>query len=134
MTIEDFKILIENTLSNQEEIFNIFQDEKTLLVSTDESNFFINILESKNMFANNNEDSNYITEYMSAHSKEEFIKDLRNKSAVNSGFLFYFLMLLKLEEMNIIDNNLLYHIINNIIYHEHVFNEFFDKILSYFGK
>ena len=132
MTLADFQTLISNTLSNQEEIIHILNSDTSLLVNcTDGSNFFINILESKQTFIHDDYAEKYVNEYMTTHSKEDFAQDILNLASHHSVFLLYFMIFTKLEEMGVIDRGLLYHLIDNIIHYENEIDEFTARLMSH---
>lgn len=134
MTTKDFQILIINILSHKKEILHIFESNDSLLVTcNDESSFFVNILESKHTFIHDESDAEFINQYMETHSEEEFARDILNMAATRPGFFFYFTAFSKLEEMEIIDSGLLYHIMDSIIYYEREFDEFIIKTLWQYG-
>lgn len=134
MTIKDFQIIVINTLSHQKEIFHIFSSNNSLLLTcNDKSSFYVNIFESKHTFIHNESDAEFINQYMETHSEEEFVRDILNMAVTSPGFFFYFTAFSKLEEMEIIDSALLYHIMDSIIYYEREFDEFIVKTLRQYG-
>ena len=87
MTPDDFQILISDTLSNQKEICHILSSNGSLLVScTDESNFYINILESKRTFIHDDRKESSIEKYITPHSDKDFAKDILSLTTCHPGF------------------------------------------------
>lgn len=131
MTLHDFQKLISTILSNQEEICHILPSDNSLLVSCDdESSFYINILESKRTFIHDDKKNHYIEEYMATHSDEDFAKDMLDLAACHPVFLLYFFIFTKLNELGIIDDNLLFHLNDSIIYHENELDAFTTALLD----
>lgn len=132
MTLTSFQTLIYTILSQQKEIIHVLNSDGSLLVSCDDgSNFFINVLESRRTFIHEDCNEETICEYLSAHTKEDFTQDILNLASSHPSFFMYFLIFTRLEEMRIIDRGLLYHIIDNIIFHENELDEFMAKLISH---
>lgn len=133
MTQKDFQTLISSVLSGQKEICNIFNSEKTLLVNcADESSFLINILESKLTFIHDEEKEKFVNEYLSNHTDEDFAADILDMVITHPSFFMYFMLFSKLEEMEIIDRGLFYHLCDCIIDSENELDRFLTKVLVHF--
>lgn len=129
MTIEDFQGLVSNLLSKQKEIIHILNSDTSLLVSCEnDSCFYVNILESKQAFVHDSHEEKWKEEYISTHSKEDFTNDILYMSVRHPGFFIYFLMLSKLQEMQIIDSGLFFHIMDSVVCYEHEIDNFISKI------
>lgn len=129
MTVKDFQGLISNVLSKQKEIIHILDSDTSLLVSCEnDSCFYVNILESKQAFIHDSHEEKRKDEYLSTHSKEDFAEDILKLSVCHPGFFIYFLMLSKLQEMQIIDNGLFFHIMDCIVCDEHEIDNFISRI------
>lgn len=131
MTSKDFQLLFANALSTQENICHILNSDNSLLIScTDKSDFFINILESKQKFARDDRQEKFANEYLATHSDEEFAQDILSLTSSHPGFFLYFMVFMKLKEMGIIDNFLFDHLNTSIVYYEDELNAFIAKIFS----
>ncbi len=70
MTVTDFQSLVSNALLKQKEIIHILDSDTSLLVSCENNScFYVNILESKQVFIHDNHEENWKQEYLSTHSK-----------------------------------------------------------------
>lgn len=135
MTLDDFQILITDTLSNQKEICHILSSNGSLLVScTNESNFYINILESKRTFIHDDRKESSIEKYITTHSDKDFAKDILSLTTCHPGFFLYFLIFSKLKELGVIDNSLFYHLNDSIIHYENELNAFTIELLNRLNK
>lgn len=135
MTLKDFQILISNTLSSQKEICHLLVSNNSLLVScTDKSDFYINILESKRTFIHNDQKENYVEKYIATHSDKDFANDILNLATCHPGFFLYFLLFMKLKELEVIDNSLFYHLNDSIIHYESELNTFTIELLNRLNK
>ncbi len=91
MTLENFRRLLARALYNQNEICHILNSNNSLLVScNDDSNFYINILESKRTFIHDDYEAKYTNEYLATHTDENFAEDILNMAACHHAFLLYF--------------------------------------------
>lgn len=133
MDINAFCALLAESLTNKKKITNILESDNSILVAcNDGSNFFINILESKRTFIHEREERKLIEEYVAVHSKEDFAGTILEMIQEEPGFIFYFMIIQKLEEMNIIDTGLFFHIMDNIIWNTKELDEFLNKLLNRF--
>lgn len=133
MTQKDFQTLICDALSEQKEICNILNSEKSILVScADESSFLINILESKLTFIHDEQEEKFESEYLASHSDEDFAADILDMAVTHLSFFLYFMVFSKLEEMDIIDRGLFYHLCDCIIDSENELDQFLIKVLAHF--
>ena len=122
MTLEHFRRLLACALYNQIEICHILNSNNSLLVSCDDnSNFYINILESKRTFIHDDYATEYTNEYLATHTDKNFAEDILNMATCHHGFLLFFMIFAKLEEMGIIDRGLFYHLNDSIVHHEDEF-------------
>ncbi len=132
MTLERFRRLLACALYKQSEICHILNSNNSLLVSCDdESNFYINILESKRTFTHDDYEAKYTNEYLATHTDENFAEDILSMAGCHHGFLLYFMIFAKLEEMGIIDRGLFYHLNDSIVYHEDELSLFIVKLLAH---
>lgn len=130
MTLENFRKLLACALYNQSEICHILNSNNSLLVSCDDdSNFYINILESKRTFIH--DDEKYTSEYFATHTDENFAEDVLSMAVCHSGFLLYFMIFAKLEEMGIIDRGLFYHLNDSVVHNEDELSLFIIKLLAH---
>ena len=133
MTTEIFRTILTTSLSTQKEIISILDSNKSLLIScNDESSFYINIIESKQMLIHNNIEEAYIKEYMSTHSKKDFAKDILNMAKSHPSFFLFFMIFSKFEELQIIDYALFYHLLDCIIHYEPELDSFVAEILHHY--
>lgn len=131
MTLNELQKLIGSTLSNQKEICHVLPSDSSLFVNcTDGSNFYINILESKRKFIHDEQKERYIKEYIATHSDEDFAKDILDLAASHPGFLLYFFIFTKLNELGIIDDLLLFHLNDSIVCYEDEINAFTTALLD----
>lgn len=134
MTIKELKKQIIDALTSQNIIINISESGNSLLVNyNDESNFLLNILESKFTFIHNASEDEDIKKYILTHSKKEFAEDILSIAKKHPAFFIYFMLFTKLEEKGVIDISLFYHIVDNIVYYEQEFEEFMIRILCYYN-
>lgn len=132
MTLKFFQTLTANALNNQNEIICVLNSENSLLVScTDGSNFFINILESKQTFIHDNQTEKYALEYYASHSVEDFRKIVLDLGTSHPGFFLYFLIFTKLEELGIIDEALFFHLNDCIAHYEKEVDAFTIELLKH---
>lgn len=132
MTLDDFQRLLTRALYDQSEICHILNSNNSLLVSCDdESNFYINILESKWTFIHDDYEEAHAKEYLATHSDEDFAEDILNMSTCHPGFFLYFMIFSKLEEMGIIDRGLFYHLIDSIVHYEDELSQFIVELLAH---
>lgn len=132
MTSSDFQLLLSNTLSNQNEIDHILNSDNSLLVScTDKSNFLLNILESKRTFIHDDHEEKFANEYIATHSAEDFWEAVLELKNSHPGFLLYFLIFAKLEELGIIDSGLFFHLNDSIVYYEKELDTFTIELLRH---
>lgn len=96
---------------------------------TDESNFFINILESKRTFIHDHPEENYAMNDYSSHSAEDFRDNVLDLRTYHPGFFPYFLIFTKLEEPGIIDSSLFFHLNDSIVHYEKELDVFAIKSL-----
>lgn len=131
MTPENFQKLLTNALSYQDKVCHILNSDTSLLVScTDESNFFINILESKRTFIHDNQEEKYAMDYYSSHSVEDFRDAVLDLRTYHPGFFLYFLIFTKLEELGIIDSGLFFHLNDSIVHYEKELDVFTIELLK----
>lgn len=133
MTQKDFHTLICGALSRQKEIANIFNSEKSILCScVDESSFLVNILESKLTFIHDEEEEKFASEYLARHTDEDFAADILDMVTTHPSFFLYFMIFSKLEEMDIIDRGIFYHLCDSVIDSENELDQFLIKVLAHF--
>lgn len=133
MDIKSFCVLLTESLKNKKRITHILESDNSILVAcNDGSNFFINIMESKRTFIHEHEERQFIEEYVAIHSKEDFAENILEMIQKEPGFVFYFMIIQKLEEMNIIDTCLFFHIMDNIIWNTKELDEYLNKLLNRF--
>ena len=132
MTLDNFQKLLNHALSQQDKIRHILNSDTSLLVScTDESNFFINILESKRTFIHDGQEEKHADEYLTTHSDEDFAQDILDLTTTHPGFFLYFMIFTKLEELGIIDSGLFFHLNDSIIYHDKELDTFTLELLKH---
>ncbi|MDE6846969.1 MAG: hypothetical protein K2J99_14570 [Lachnospiraceae bacterium] len=132
MTLDDFQRLLTCALYDQNEICHILNSNGSLLVSCDdESNFYINILESKWTFIHNDCEEKYAREYLATHTDEDFAEDILSMTTCHLGFFLYFMIFTKLEEMGIIDRGLFYHLNDSIVHYEDELSLFIAELLAH---
>ena len=132
MTLYNFQRLLTDALYNQGEICHILNSNNSLLVSCDdESNFYVNILESKWTFIHDDYREKYVYEYLATHSKENFSEDILSMAVCHPGFFLYFMIFTKLEEMGIIDRGLFYHLNDSIVHYEDELSIFIVELLAH---
>ena len=132
MTLESLRRLLACALHNQREICHILNSNNSLLVScNDDSNFYINILESKRTFIHDDYETKYTNEYLATHTDENFAEDILSMAARHHGFLLYFMIFAKLEEMGIIDRGLFYHLNDSVVHYEDELSLFIVKLLAH---
>lgn len=131
MKMEDFRRILCDALNNGKMIIHVLESDNSILVAcNDQSNFFINIIESKRTFIHDNKMNEFTEEYLSTHTDEEFAKDILGMVIKYPEFFCYFMIFNKLEEMHIIDTGLFYHIMDSIIGNKEEFDEFIGKLLN----
>ncbi len=131
MTLYNFSLLINNALANQAEICQIINSNSSLLVKcTDKSGFFINLLESKQVFIHNDPIEENTHTYKTTHSKEDFAKDVFDMATYHPGFFLYFIVFQKLKELGIIDQGLFYHLTDSIIHYENELDGFTIDLIN----
>lgn len=134
MTLADIQLLVFNTLSTHPQISHILNSDHSLIVNcTDNSNFYINILESKRTFIHDSQEEKIVDEYFATHSDIDFAKDILGLTSTHPGFFFYFMIFMKLEEMGIIDKALFYHLNDNIVYYENELSAYIVELLGHFN-
>lgn len=132
MSPDNFQKLLTQTLSHQEKVCHILNSGTSLLVScTDESNFFINILESKQTFIHADQEAKNAIDYHSSHSIEDFRNAVSYLETSHPGFFLYFLIFSKLEELGIIDRALFFHLNDSIIHYEEELDSFTLELLRH---
>ncbi len=131
MTLDNFQRLLTCALYNQNEITHILNSYNSLLVSCDdESNFYINILESKWTFIHDDNEERYAREYLATHTDENFAEDILNMASGHPAFFICFMLFTKLEEMRIIDRGLFYHLNDSIVHYEDELSLFIAELLA----
>lgn len=133
MEIKDFCSLVIDALTDEKKILHMLESDNSILVTcNDESDFYINILESKRTYIHDREGNEFIKEYITVHDKEDFAKSILGMVKEQPGFFCYFMILHKLEEMKIINTALFYHIMDNIAWNTQELNEFISRLISCF--
>ncbi len=132
MTLESLRRLLACALHNQREICHILNSNNSLLVScNDDSNFYINILESKRTFIHDDCETKYTNEHLATHTDGNFAEDILSMAACHHGFLLYFMIFAKLEELGIIDRGLFYHLNDSVVHYEDELSLFIVKLLAH---
>lgn len=133
MTLKNFQEHLVENLIKSEQILHILKSDNSILINCiDESNFLINIIESKFTFLHNNTDDEKTEAYILEHTKNNFAQDLLLTVQDHPAFFFYFMIFSKLEEKKILDAGMLYHILDCVIYYEKDLNEFLIRLLAHY--
>lgn len=134
MTLKEFQKEIVNILLDHEIIENIYAGDTSVLINcTDESCFLVNILKSKFTYIHSNMDNNIFDKYIKTHTDEEFAKDVLSTIKAHPAFFFCFMLLKKIEELEIIDQGLFLHIMDQIAFREQEMEEFVINLLSHYN-
>lgn len=134
MDIKKLKKLIADALSDYDDICSILNSDSSLLISSiDGSNFLVNILESKRTLIHRDREEKAVQEYLTTHLEEDFAKDILNMVNEHPGFFVCFMLFTKLEEMEIIDRGLFYHLNDSVVRYEDEVSLFIAELLGHFS-
>lgn len=131
MTIKELLKQIADTLSSRKIIKCTLESDNSLLIRcNDKSRFLIHIIESKSNITHNKFRKAYINTYLATHSDTEFAQDILDITNSHPTFFLYFMIFAKLKELDIIDQCMFYHILDNVIEHEQELNDFLIALLT----
>ncbi len=134
MTQKEFLEKIASALLEQATIINVFKADTSLIVNcSDQSSFFINIIKSQFSYIHDDSCNNIVNEYIDTHAKEDFAKDLLSMTQDHPAFFLYFMLFMKLEELEIIDEGLFLHIMDHIAFCEQDFDHFLLQLLLHYN-